>query len=299
MTASVVNYSNREAWLSARRIGASDAAAILGVLEWKSRYSVWAEKAHGTRLEGEAPAEYIHWGTILEGPIRDEYQRRAERSVIYPGPWSVCTHPEHSWMTCSLDGTVVSGQGVEVAGVFEAKTAGAYRSDEWSDEPPLAYQIQAQHQMAVTGLTWASLVCLIGGQKLVWFDLKRNDEFIAVLIDRLSEFWHQVETKEPPPVDGSEATKRALKALHPADNGESIELPEAAGPLWLERQLLSEQIKEFECRKDAIDNQFKAWIGGNTYGTLQGDCWTLKTQTRASYVAKESTFRTLKKKGGK
>ena len=295
MNATIEQYASRSEWLAARRsgIGSSDAAAILGESSWASPYSIWAEKRH--ELENADESERMRWGTVLEAPIRDEYAARTGRKVRHYGAHSICRNDKFDWLMASLDGEIVD----ERPGVYEGKIADKFLAHDWADEPPLKYQIQIQHAMMVTGHRWGSLAVLIGGNEFKYFDVAANDDFQMALIDRLAKFWECVRTGTPPDADGSEATKRALKALHPLDSGESIELPESAGTLWLERQMLAEQIKEFEGRKDAIDNQFKVWIGPNTYGTFEGDCWTYKTQSRAEHQVKASTFRVLKKKGGK
>lgn len=295
----VETYDNRAAWLAARRsgIGSSDAAAILGQTTWGSPYSVWAEKAHGIGKD-VGDSEYVRWGSVLEGPIRDEYQQRTGRRVSHAGSFAITRHPDIPWLAASLDGTVEPGSGdVVIQGVYEGKTAGGHKAEEWANEPPLAYQIQVQHQMAATGLQWASIACLIGGQKLVYFDVERNQRFIDAMLEKLAAFWRCVETKTPPDVDASAATRSALKLLHPLDNGQTVELPESAAARWIERQLISDEIKSLEARRDEIDHWFKAAIGDNTYATCGGETWSLKTSTRKSYTVKESTVRTLRKVG--
>jgi predicted phage-related endonuclease len=67
--------------------------------------------------------------------------------------------------------------------------------------------------MAVLGWSWGSLAALLGGNRLVWFDVERNDRFIAALRVAVAEFWERLLTLTPPPVDASESSRRALTVL--------------------------------------------------------------------------------------
>jgi predicted phage-related endonuclease len=72
---------------------------------------------------------------------------------------------QHPFMTASLDGLVVTETGL---GVIELKNIHYFNRDEWTaDTGPLKYQIQLQHQLAVTGLKFGYLFGLVLNQ--AWF----------------------------------------------------------------------------------------------------------------------------------
>ena len=58
--------------------------------------------------------------------------------------------------------------------------------------------------------------------------MKRNDDFIKLLIEKEELFWQQIATRTPPDPDDSPVTKEALKRLYPVGTGETTDLPEDA-----------------------------------------------------------------------
>ncbi len=294
MNCTIEQYNSRAEWLAARRsgIGSSDAAAILGESSWASPYSVWAEK-RGLEPTFEE-SERMRWGTILEAPIRDEYARRTKRNVRHYGSFAIVRNNKYPWLISSLDGDIEEPEG---NGIYEGKTVDAFLAKEWGEKPPLKYQIQIQQQMLNTGYGWGSMNCLIGGNEMKWFDLLAEKDFQAVMLDELAKFWDCVQSGREPEIDGSAATTRAIKTLHPNDDGSDVVLPDEAADRWARRESLADEIKSLEEEKTAIDNWMKAKIGPHTFGTCKGDCWTYKTQSRAEHQVKASTFRVLRKKG--
>jgi len=294
LNAQIEVYNSRSEWLAARRsgIGSSDAAAILGESSWASPYSVWAEK-RGLESSSEEN-ERMRWGTLLEAPIRDEYALRTKRNVRHYGSFAICRNNKYPWLLSSLDGDIEAAEG---NGVYEGKLVDAFLAEDWADEPPLKYQIQIQQQMLNTGYRWGSLNCVIGGNKMQWFDLLANDDFQGAMLDRLAKFWDCVQSGREPEIDGSAAPARAIKTLHPNDDGSAVDLPDEAITRWEEREELAKEIKSLESKQKAHDNWFKAKIGGATYGVAQGRTWSMKTTARSGYEVKPCTYRQLRKAG--
>lgn len=293
---STAETATRESWLTERRrgIGASESPAVLGLSPWKSPYQLWAEKCghvEADSLEGNEPAEF---GIRLEKPIAEAFADRTGREVNMWPQYVICRDPATPWLTCTPDATQ------EVAdrdtGLVQIKTASAFKASDWAEGIPLMYQVQVQHEMAVTGYSWGTLVVLIGGQKLRYFDFERNERFIDALLPKLAEFWHLVHTNTPPEVDGSFATAKILAKLHPDDNGEAIMLPEEASNWHRQIEDAKEAIKAAEATKTAAENQIKAILGDATFGMLpDGSRYSWKTQERAEYVCKATSFRVLRK----
>lgn len=287
--------SSREQWLADRGkgLGASEAAVVLGISPFKTRYALWAEKCGLIEPDDLSKNEAVEFGCRLERPIAEAFAERTGRTVVMWPQFESVVDPERPWMRCTPDATQDDDSSGE--GLVQIKTTSAFNASDWAEGPPLYYQVQCQHELAVTGHQWTSLVVLIGGQRLRYYDLKRNDRFIAALIENLEEFWQLVQSRTAPEVDGSQATSRALAKLHPEDSGETIELP-ADAQIWTEQlESIREEIKAQEARKAELENLIKASIGDATFGTLpDGRRWSWKTQKRAEYVAKASSFRVLK-----
>lgn len=168
-------------------------------------------------------------------------------------------HKEFLWILANLDRVVVGERAI-----LECKTASAYLSDEWNgEEIPEAYILQVQHYLAVTGYDRAYLACLVGGQKFVHKSIERDEEVIKAIIDIEKDFWiNHVEKRIPPPVDGSEATKNALKQLYDkAVIDEPISLDEEIQDLIRKREDLKKEESQTKENIQEIDNKIKSLMG--------------------------------------
>lgn len=274
-------------------IGASDAPKVI----CGPQFPLWAEKT------GLAPApdldhiEAVKRGTQLEPIICDMFAEETGRKVGHNATAQVTQHPDLAWMTATLD--AVQFHPMRGRGALEIKNVGEYLKSDWEEEPgPIRFQVQLQHQLAVTGLEWGSLCALIGGNKLRWFDMDRDQDFIDAMIDKEAFFWTQVIEKQPPAVDGSIATREALKRLYPDHDGQTIALPVEAEE-WDERLRQTKGIiKGLEAEKRELENRIKAAMKAASKGALPaGGFYSYKKQTN-SYPAKEAfetSFRVLRR----
>lgn len=289
-----------EQWLSDRRtgIGGSDAPTVLGENRFQSRYELWAEKTGRIEPDDLSDNEAVEFGHKLERIVLETLAERTGRVVNgWPQTESV-VHPTIPFMRCTPDGTYECDD--LGSGLVQAKTTSAFLAGDWQSEPPLAAQIQLQHEMEVMGYSRGTLAVIIGGQSFDWFDIERNDKFIAALKVAEAEFWQLVESDTPPAVDSSLSCAKAIAKLHPDDNGEVIVLPAEATGWANDLDSAKSRIKEMEEVKRENENRIKAAIGDNTIGVLpDGSQFTWKTQTRAAHEVKESKFRVLRTKKGK
>jgi predicted phage-related endonuclease len=111
-------------------------------------------------------------------------------------------------------------------------------------------------------------------------------------------FWDLVESRTPPPVDGSEQTAEALKRLYAADDGSSVTLPAEAAQWDDALQTAKAAIKSAEETKRAIENQIKAAIGDATFGELPGGGrykWGTIERNEPAREARIITYRQLRR----
>lgn len=287
-----IECDNREDWLRQRQsvIGASDTAAIFGVgYADQSPITIWDSKVNPPREDDPAKLKRFRVAKMMEPAMRNIFSLETDLPCDPAGEFTIYRHPELDFIGATLDAQTTAQpfgwMPVELKKVD-------FGRDEWKEgNVPLKYNVQVQHQMAVTGAPAAYLFGLLGNEPVVRL-IERNDRFIKTMIDRLVEFWGYVERREIPPVDSSVATSRLLAKLFPHGNGETVPIEQA----WyddLERA--KEDLKDAEARKVAAENQIKAAIGDATFGeTPKGDRMSWKEQSRAEHVVKASTFRVLR-----
>jgi putative phage-type endonuclease len=228
-------------------IGGSDVAAICGISKYKSPVELWMEKTG--QLQPKASGETAYWGTLFEPIIREEFTKRSGMKVRQVK--SILKHPTYNFMLANLDGIVKDPINKDC--IFEAKTASAYKQDQWTDGIPEEYMLQIQHYMAVTGYQKAYISALIGG----------------MIIKLETHFWNCVKTNTPPEMDGSEASAQLLNRLYPTskDNYQII-LPEEAIELITKYEIAKEKEKEISEMKEESANKLKNILGDNETGII-------------------------------
>ena len=293
----LVSFATREDWLAQRTtgIGASESAALFGLSRWDSELSLWTKKRGIVGLDA-GESERLEIGLAIEPTIAALYQRRTERTLWSPPtPWTIARHPRLPFMTASVDRWIIEAPGRAGRGVLEMKNVDTFMADEWEDGPPLSYTIQFQHQLAVTGFAWGSVAGLIGGNRFRSFDLERDDAFIAELEAKCGDFWGRVQGGHMPSPDGSEASARALKLLHPKDDGTGVHLPDEAVAWWDELARIRKESSANAKREKELKNFLSGAIGAATFGALpDGRLISYKHQDRDGYTVEPTTFRTLK-----
>jgi putative phage-type endonuclease len=292
--------TDRQAWLQARKtgIGATDAAVILGLSKFKSPLALYAEKA-GLVDEDQEEHDAMEWGRRLEPVIAQKYEEVTGRETFDPGPFEIQRNASEPWMFATLDRIVTAPPAdgalpYDSPGVLELKTAAAWARDQWDKEPPPIYQVQVQHQLAVTGHLWGSIAVLIGGRTFRWQDIERNETFINRLMKLEHEFWLRIQRRDPPPPDGSRATAEVLAMLYPHETHEVVQLPAEAAGWDIQRETAIRAIEQAEEKKTEAENRIKAAIGNYAIGVMpNGVRYHWKTVNRKAYAVEASSYRKL------
>jgi len=287
----ICSSDNREEWLKARKevIGASEAPVVLGVYPWKTPFELYAEKVSQSIDERQAEAAY--WGTQMEPLILSRFAKETGRKVERGG--MLLRSIDNPLMLATLDGT--QEDSALGAGAVEIKATSL--EDRWEDGPPPYVVAQVQHQLAVTGYSWASVAVLFSGRTFAHWDLERDDAMISELIEREQEFWWRVLTNTPPELQGSAGEKQALAKLFPEDIiADPVALTADFDGLDAQRLSLLDQKKDIESKLEEIDNQFKMAIGEHAAGKLpSGVLYTLKITERAAYSVAAASYRQLRR----
>lgn len=263
---------SRDEWLDARRagIGGSDVGAIMGFNQYKSAYQVFLEKTG--QYHEEVDNEAVYFGNALEDFVAQEFAKRTGKKVRRLNKMLV--HPEHDFMLANLDRVVVGERAV-----LECKTASEYVKEAWEgEEIPASYLCQVHHYLAVTGFEKAYIAVLVGGNKFIWKEIERDEEFIQILIDREKDFWENHVLKDvAPPIDGSDATNELIKKMYPQDDGTAIMLTKDDDVLLDAIDSISSEIKALEQQKKEYENQLKLKLENATEGHSQRHKVTYKT----------------------
>lgn len=191
-------------WLEERRtgLGGSDMPSVLGVCPFGGTpLGVWKAKV-GLTPGGSETNPDIERGNFLEPIIRGIYRKDTGNKVLHQ-PRKLYRSAMEPWAIAHLDGEIepAAGYGPETRGVLEIKAPrirGFVNLEEHG--VPANYQIQVQHYLGVTGLTWADFVswnadCF----RLLTVRMERDQELIDMIFEAGRNFWNRhVLTGIPP-----------------------------------------------------------------------------------------------------
>lgn len=209
MSVTMKTFETREEWLKARRIGASDSGAIVGMNPWKTNVELWEEKVGLSKPEDISKNDAVLYGTKAEAPIRTIFKLDHPELRVEYKKNNLWTNTKYPWAHCSLDGWLTEKE-TGKKGILEIKTTNILQSmqkEKWKDRIPDNYFCQCLFAMAITEFEFTILRAQM---KTVWdgeirlttrdYRIDREDvqEDIDYLMDKAEKFMKFVETKTRP-----------------------------------------------------------------------------------------------------
>ncbi|WP_330435729.1 MULTISPECIES: YqaJ viral recombinase family nuclease [Streptomyces] len=246
-------------WTETRRggIGGSDVAALLGLDKYRGPRHVFEVK-HGRPVPtGAALSEYAEVGQEIEDFIAYMFTKRSGIPAV-PTPGTLA-NVDRPWMRCNVDRYALDPVTGAVIAPVELKNRSEYQLDDWTDGVPDGPALQVHWNIAVGGWSYGWAVALVGGNKLRFHRIERDEELIETLIDVCGR-WFQRHVVEgfAPPADGLEATKELLGRLWEVNPKEAVEVPlSKAKKLRKRRASLIEQIEELDQQRTLVENEMR------------------------------------------
>lgn len=293
----VCDTDDEQEWLAHRSegIGASEVGALLGIGHRSSPVKLFYEKLGILEPDDLSDIEAVQWGHTLEPVIADVFAKRTGRKVVRGRKhrFQTLRSKEHPWAMASLDFWNDAGGGEIVP--LEVKNVTAYKAEDWINGAPDYFLAQIQQQLLVTGARKGTSACLLGGNRLLWCDVDRDEMLVRKIVFHATVFWERVKQRTPPEPDGSEATRETLARLFPADDGSVVVLPAALESYVYEWRDLKTRVSQDKKRIDFLENSIKATLGNATRGVFHnGDAVSWKQQSVREHTVKGSTFRVLR-----
>ena len=194
----------RAGWLEARRagLGASDAAAAVGLSPWVSEYQLYQDKIG--ELEAEAQSSFFSWRLAIEDPILDYVEEYCPEITGILRRHEMYRSIEYPWMQTSPDGWIPGDCTVQ------AKTAQGWDEAKWDIAVPDVYVIQVHHEMIVLDVRKAYIPVTFGMKEPRLFEVAWDQGIAEALTHGECAFWKRVLERDEPDIDGSDATRAAL-----------------------------------------------------------------------------------------
>ncbi len=227
-------------------IGGSDAAAILGVSPWQSRYQLWAQKTGLVSIQADPAKEKIFArGKRLEPVILQMFEDESGLKVEHRN--RRFQDSEYPFLAAEIDGETDNEN-------IDAKTAQPFARHLWgepgSDEIPIYYAAQFMHGLMVTGRNICHVAAMIGLDDFRIFKIQRDDELIALIREKELEFWELVQSQTPPPIE----TAEDALSVWPISHLETRSVGAAVADAIADLKIVKAQIKGLEAREEALRN---------------------------------------------
>ena len=251
---STLNLDKKE-WLQYRKqgIGGSDAGAVCGLNPYRTAMQVYQDKT-SEDIE-EIDNEALCQGRKFEDYVARRFTEATGKKVRRAN--AMFYHEKYPFMLADVDRMVVG----ENAGL-ECKIASPYMTDKWEDgKIPLSYQIQCLHYMAVCGAEAWYIAVLIYGKEFKYYQIERDEEMIADLIQIEEDFWQNyVLKRQIPSPDGSKLADSVIAEYYKQTITETIPLT-GFNEKIKRRQELSEIIGKMDTEKRQIEQELKLYLG--------------------------------------
>lgn len=281
--------NDREAWWKSRLegIGGSDAAAIVGEHPKKSMIDVWNERITGKQNEEEH--ERLVVGRLLEEPVLGWY---AAGGKMWPRPGGAyqvvrpptVSHRDRPWHRGSADGLAYVPEVVAYLGggdlllsaapealdhIVELKTHGWFggRAYDTVDEDgypvavPADKRIQCAWYMSLYNVSRCRLVALVDTHLRRTYDIERDLQFEADLLELVDRFWRRnVLGRVEPDPDGSESFSKHIKARYLTHGAHLVNTTPEIDEAIREQIAIKRQQSMLKERKELLDQKIKVHI---------------------------------------
>lgn len=317
-TRQTIHPADKTAWLNmrVRDVTSTEISALFGISPYSTAYELWHAK-RSKQITAIEPNERMTWGTRLEEPIA--------KGVCEDNGWDAQPFKEYMRapdlrIGASFDWRILPGQTTGIPskidlrhvrgpGLLEIKNVdGLVFRNEWlkgddnaEAEAPPHIELQIQHQMLVSGLSWGVIAALVGGNNLHMILRMADPAIAAAITTRVAEFWESVDAGAEPTPDFSRDASAIMSIYNHAQPGK---IHDATGQdhvagLLNEYTAASEESKRADARKQAAKAEIITIMGDAEKLLAQGYSVSagLVGESEIAYTRKPyRTFRVYQKK---
>lgn len=199
-------------------VGGSEVAALFGECSYLTRLELWLIK-HGDVPGAIEENDRMFWGKLIEDAVGRGVALKKGWRVDNPHGYYVCD--DTLGMGCTPDRIIFKTD--NVPGLLQIKNVDRLEFLKWEDaQPPLAKQLQLQHELACAGYSWGAIGALIGGNDLKIYEYEAHAKTITKIKGAVGAFWQSVRDSVQPPAVADDYT--ILKDLYPGYNTSLIDL---------------------------------------------------------------------------
>lgn len=295
------SITSREQWLALRQkdITASVAGALLGVHEYETPYSLWAQKS-GRISEGIEDTPPMKRGRLLE-PVAVELMRELRPTwKITRG--DVYLRDPNTRLGATPDVFVEDpdrGPGiVQIKSVESMTFRRKWRGDDGEVRPPLWIAVQAIVEAHLTGAKWVGVAPLVVNHGLdmpIIDDIPLHGGVIERLKRETAAFWKRVESGDAPPADYTRDGE-IIAELYGVSVAETVDLSGDARLIALMKQdkELAATASDTKELREAVKAEIIEKLGHNALALCDGWKISAPTTNRKAYSVAASSYRAVR-----
>lgn len=274
-----VKTRDYEEWKALRKgfIGGSDAASVLGMNTYRSKYTLWAEKTGRIpEFEGNLATDV---GAYFEDFIAKRFEQETGKKVRKET--QSIFNDKYPWAIANVDRVIVGEDAILECKFTDSLNLKRYKNGEFPDR----FYVQCVHYLAVTGKKKAYLAVLIGNKEFKVFEIYRDEAEIDALMAEEKIFMELIKSDTAPNTDGASSTTETIKTIYADSNEDSVNLFAYEDALN-QYMALQAQIKELEAIKDEMANKVKVFMGEAGKGSTDRYSVSWVSSERSTFDAK-------------
>ena len=214
----IIQPRSHDHWLRLRLevITSTEIAALFNESPYLTEFELWHQKKN-KQINSIEENERMFWGNILEESIA--------KGVCQRNGWT--GEPFKIFGVRSRIGSSFDWK-IQVEGkecLLEIKNVdGLVFRDDWTNpdgtiEPPTHIDLQAQHQMLVSGIDTCYIAALVGGNDLKIIKREANKNIQEMILDKTEKFWQSIESNVAPSPNFEEDAAFIMKMNQDVDEG--------------------------------------------------------------------------------
>lgn len=206
----MLELGSRDEWLQARgkRIGGSEASAVVGLNPYMSNTDLWSIKTWRREAEDISDKPYVRYGHDAEPLLRELFKLDFPDYKVGYVDNNLFLNSRYPWAHASLDGWLQDPEGR--TGILEIKTTEILQSmqkEKWKDRIPDNYYLQVLHYMMVMEADFACLKAQLKYDydgdiylqiRHYWIERQDVENDIRILSEKEEEFWHHMQNGTRP-----------------------------------------------------------------------------------------------------
>lgn len=294
----IIKPESKNHWLQMRNrnINSTDISCLFNLNPYQTEFELWH------RVQQNAPTtieqnERMEWGNALESAIAQEAARRNGWTIEPAKDYWQFTE---SRLGSSFDFFLAPDEKGIYSTILEIKNVDSLAySRNWSEdadeiEAPPHIELQVQFQMLISGMSYAYICALVGGNSLKVTKRTYNHKLHDIMLAKCEKFWESVESGKPPKIDYERDSKFLISLYDHAEPNKVIDADPEVDALVAEYNSVSSQIKELDSQKDMLKAKILEKINdaekvkGSTYSISAG----IMPETPVSFTRK--SFRNFK-----